>query len=308
MLDPDTFLTYLYVMADEFCKGQPPPARHPGPAAALDRSEVVTLALFGQWACFGGERGFYRYARRHLRPAFPTLPDRSQFNRLVRAHRDAVTAFGLHLAARLGARAAPYAALACSGVPTRNAKRRGAGWLAGLANIGRSGRLGWFEGLQLLTTVSPEGVLTGFALAPASTKEQQLAEGFLAARRHPDPRCPSVGRPAAGPYVADNGFVGAARHRRWRECYGAHVLCPPQRSSPRAWPAPLWRWHAGLRQIVETVYDKLHHTFRLRQERPHTLDGLQARLAAKAALHNFCLWLIGLLGRPGLAFAELIDW
>ena len=308
MLDPDTFLTYLYVMADEFCKGQLPPERHPGPAAALERSEVVTLATFGQWACFGSERGFYRYASRHLRPAFPTLPDRSQLNRLVRAHRDAVTAFGHHLADRLGARAAPYEALDCSGVPTRNAKRRGAGWLAGLANIGRSGRLGWFEGVQRLTTVSPAGVLTGFAIAPASTKEQRLAEDFLAARRWPAPRCPGVGAPAAGPYVADNGFVGATRHRRWRECYGAEVLCPPQRSSPRAWPTPLWRWHAGLRQIVETVYDKLPHAFRLRQERPHTLDGLQARLAAKAALHNFCIWLNGQLGRPGLAFADLLDW
>ena len=48
--------------------------------------------------------------------------------------------------------------------------------------------------------------------------------------------------------------------------------------------------------------------FRLRQERPHDLTGLQARLAAKVALHNFCLWLNRRLGRPGLAFADLIAW
>ncbi len=84
--------------------------------------------------------------------------------------------------------------------------------------------------------------------------------------------------------------------------------CPPRGRSPRAWPPPLWRWHAGLRQIVETVFDKRHHAFRLRRERPHALDGFQARLAAKVALHNFCLWLNGQLDRPALAFADLIAW
>lgn len=130
---------------------------------------------------------------------------------------------------------------------------------------------------------------------------------MLAARRHPDARCPP-GPAAGGPYLANNGFVGSDRHRRWRAAYGAVVPCPPQSSSPRTWLAPLWRWHAGRRQIVETVFDKLHHGFRLRRERPHALDGVQARLAAKIALHNFCLWLNRQLDRPALAFADLIAW
>jgi hypothetical protein len=61
MVDVDTFLTTLYVMVDDFCKASLPPESHPGPQAALSRSEVVTLAMFGQWQGFGSERGFYRY-------------------------------------------------------------------------------------------------------------------------------------------------------------------------------------------------------------------------------------------------------
>ncbi len=37
---------------------------------------------------------------------------------------------------------------------------------------------------------------------------------------------------------------------------------------------------ASIRQIIETVYDKLHNTFGLRRERPHDVSGLRARLAA----------------------------
>jgi hypothetical protein len=67
-------------------------------------------------------------------------------------------------------------------------------------------------------------------------------------------------------------------------------------------------WFNSIRQIVETVYDKLLNTFRLSRERPHDLSGFQARLAAKVALHNFCIWLNHLLGRPLLAFANLLAW
>jgi hypothetical protein len=58
MVDVDTFLTTLYVMVDDFCKVAWPPEPHPGPQATLSRSEVVTLALFGQWQGLGSERGF----------------------------------------------------------------------------------------------------------------------------------------------------------------------------------------------------------------------------------------------------------
>ena len=64
----------------------------------------------------------------------------------------------------------------------------------------------------------------------------------------------------------------------------------------------------SLRQIVETVYEKLHNAFGLARERPHELSGLRARLAAKVALHNFCIWLNEHLGRPRLAFADLLGW
>jgi hypothetical protein len=59
---------------------------------------------------------------------------------------------------------------------------------------------------------------------------------------------------------------------------------------------------------VETGHDRLLSTFRLAQDRPHLLRGLHARLAARVALHNLCLWINVQAGRPPLAFADLIDW
>lgn len=104
MVDRDTFLTTLYVMIDDFCQSAGFAEKHrPGPAASLSCSEVVTLAVFGQWAQFPSERAFYRYVLRDLRPAFPSLPKREQFNRLQRQQRDVIVAFSLYLGAQMQA-------------------------------------------------------------------------------------------------------------------------------------------------------------------------------------------------------------
>src|SRR5687767_4181012 len=84
MLDVDTFLTTLDVTVDDFCQSHTP-KRKPGPHASLCASEVITLSLFARWSRFSSERDFYRYAQTNLTDAFPSLRERSQFNRLVRS-------------------------------------------------------------------------------------------------------------------------------------------------------------------------------------------------------------------------------
>jgi len=308
MVDVDTFLTTLYVMVDDFCMLALPPEPHPGPQAALSRSEVVTLALFGQWQGFGSERGLYRYAQRHLRAALPQLPTRAQYHRQVRRQHATLVAFFLYLVRLLGAQRCAYDARDSSGVPPRDAQRRGAGGLPGLADSGWRTRLGWEEGVHLLLAVHPPGVITGLGVGAASTKEQPLAETFFALRRQPHPGRARVGAPAQSPSVVDKGFEGQAHPRAWWTTYGAQVICPPKRNRKTPWSKPRRRWLAGVRQLVETVHDKLQHTCRLDRERPHALSGLQTRLAAKRALHHFCRWLHEPRGWPRLAFMDVVDW
>ena len=144
MVDVDTFLTTLYVMVDDFCHSHPPKKR-PGPKASLSESEVITLAIFARWGRFCGERDFYRYARRRLHDAFPTLPGEasSQFNRLVRSCVGLIEEVALHLALMPNGRGvACYEALDTSAMPVRDAKRRGEGWLAGYAYTS-AGPIAW---------------------------------------------------------------------------------------------------------------------------------------------------------------------
>ena len=270
MVDVDTFLTTLYVMVDDFCQTQSP-KKHPGPEASLCQSEVITLAIFARWSRFASERDFYRYADDHLQGAFPTLPSRPQFNRLVRLYTHTIEEIAVKLGEMLEDRAHAYQALDSSAMPVRDAKRRGHGWLAGEADIGWSNSIEWYEGFSVLAAIEPSGVITGFCFGSASTADQPLAKTFFAVRANPNPRLISVGAAFSGVYVADKGFEGTENHRRWLECYGAEVVHPPKRNSKMPWSKPLRQWVASLRQIVETVYDKLFNAFGLWRERPHEM-------------------------------------
>lgn len=308
MFDREAFLTELYVVVDDFCKTLPASAPHRGPAAGLATSEIITLALYAQETRFPSERAFYRHAARCLRPLFPGLPGRDRFNRLVRACAAPITAFAQQLGHPLTTGdERSFEALDGTGLPTRNAKRRGGGWLTGEADIGWCTRLGWYEGLRLLLSVSPRGVVTGWGIGPASTNDRALAETLFAVRAEALPPLASVGTATSACYVADMGFSGLRCQRQWATDYGAVVISPPQTGSARVWSKPWKTWLAGIRQVIETVNDRLLFTCGLDRERPHTLDGLQARLAAAIGLHNLPCWLNERAGRGWLHVADLLE-
>jgi hypothetical protein len=305
MLDTDTFVTTVYVIVDDFCKEHLPEQSKPGPASGLSRSEVITLAILGQWSRWGSERGFYRFAEQCLRSAFPGLPNRSGYNRLARAQADAIARLSVHVAAMLRSVDDCIEAIDCTAVAVRDRHRRGNSWLLGEADIGKSSRLGWFYGFRLLIAVSSSGVITGYCCAPGSHNDRLLAEALFALRQHPSERAPSIGRAAPGVYLGDKGFAGKKWLPHWLQQYAAPLIAQGQ---TQQWSHALRQWLAHHRQIVETVFEKLHNVFALKQERPHQLDGFQMRLSAKVALHNICIAINRSLGRADLATADLLGW
>jgi hypothetical protein len=308
MLSPTDFLTELYVLIDEWDKTRPLAPLRPGPRPELARSEVLTLALFSQWSGFRSERQFWRYASCHLRPLFPQLPSRVQFLRAVHRIAPVLAHLAVHLGQALVPTECPFEILDATGIETRDARRRGIGWLPGIAAKGKCTREGWYVGLRLLVCVTPEGAITGFGIGSGNTNERKLAETFFAQRAATSSDLPSIGHPVTSWYLTDGGFTGLRWERHWLVDYGAMVICPPERTHRRAWAWEDRRWFAGKRQIVETTTEKLLSMFRMATDRWHTLTGALAWTAAKIAACNAAMVLNRHHGRPLLAFADLIDW
>ena len=89
---------------------------------------------------------------------FPTLPDRGQFNRLLRRHADAVVACLSHMVPLLQAQPCLLEGLDGTTTPIRDAKRRGLGQAARCGRY-RLQPIGWagMKAFAWLVAVNPIG-------------------------------------------------------------------------------------------------------------------------------------------------------
>jgi hypothetical protein len=272
------------------------------------------------------ERALVRHAVAHWRGYFPRLLSQGAYHRRVRDLTGVLLRLVREAAQALGAAHAAYEAVDTVPVPLARRCRGERHRLFGdEAGIGRGGSdRDWYFGCKLLVAATPDGAVTGFVLAPASTEDRWTAEALLGWRADPQadlwtpgqlppshrrgggyvgptgplgPRI-GVGAPSAGIYVADRGFQGAAWQHHWQEDYTATVLTP-------AAHATRGRQHAAWRQVVETVHGLLTSVFHLPYPGAKSRWGLITRVAAKLAALNLGIMLNRLFLRPDLALATL---
>ena len=94
-----------------------------------------------------------------------------------------------------------------------------------------------------LLSVNPEGVITGFSFAPASVKDQTLAEDFSAFRHTPHPRLPTFGGASPGLVCSGQRLCGPAEARLlWS--LGNLSAQTQQQESPAQRIAPMAGWDA----------------------------------------------------------------
>jgi len=296
-MDLDSFLVSLYVLVDDRWQhdhgGRTP--RRTGRPVRLSDPEVLTLAILSQWPRFRSERDFWRFADAHLRGYFPNLLSQGQLNRRVRALEPELRALQQAFAKEFCDPSPVYRVMDTTLIPAIvrvRASRRGL--FCGQATFGRNAsKTEWVYGFKVALVVDPDGIVTAFGLAPASSDERPIGDALGASDGH-------------GAYLADKGFTGAEWERRWLEEYGALVAATPQNNSERAWPKKDRRWAAGKRQIIEGVIYQLKDFFGLERHRAKTLSGLLARLAAKVAAYTCAQRINGSLGRPLRHLADLL--
>jgi hypothetical protein len=168
------------------------------------------------------------------------------------------------------------------------------GLFAGQAKFGRSvSKTEWAYAFKVALSVSPEGVVTAFGLAPANSDERPIGEFLVASDGH-------------DVFLADKGFSSVRWKKHWLEGHGTLVAATPHNSAKRAWPAAARPWAAGKRQLIEGVISQLKDFFGLERHRAKTLGGLLSRLAAKAAAYTCGQLLNDRLVRPLRHLADLL--
>ncbi len=334
-MDLDTFITTLYVWIDDWYKAEMEQQvkRRFGPAPKMSDSEVLTIALAGQWRVgvpWQSERGVVRYMLRHGRSWFRQMLSRSRFNQRVRDLWAVFIKLQQSLCEQLDKDRSPYEVVDCLPLPSCSASQSFQTghwlWWGTRGHGGTQGGRYW--GDQVLVSVSREHVITGWVVGPANADDRVMLQGLLSYRhgdntfRAPIPWRPwrQVTRPAfLGPllaagkpspsayYLADKGFNGFKWQQHWYQQFGVSIVSEPAYNAQGVTLATSWRrWFRGLRQAVESTFAVLTEVFCIKRLNAHSRWGQYTRLALATAAFNWGIWINRHIGRADLSHATLL--
>jgi hypothetical protein len=189
-MDLEAFFTELYVIGDDCYKAKIAQHIHKqaGAAARLSDSEVLTIALAGEWRVgvpWQSERGVVRWVNQHGRALFPQRLQRSAFNERVRWLWGAFIRLHQIVGEWLSTAQDIYECVDSVPLPAFSngqACREPGHWLWE-SRGGHGGTCGGFyTGDQALMSVTGQGVITGWLVGNADIDERWLMEAFLSAR------------------------------------------------------------------------------------------------------------------------------
>lgn len=289
ILQFEDFCLWLYVLVDDLYRQLPPtykPTR--GPQPRCSDSEVITMALVGECRGWHQETDLVS-AWRAYPHVFPTIPERSRFNRRRRQLGPAINAIRqavlrvLDLAwdAQCAIDSLPLPVIQFHLVPGAAGKGT---WQAHGAAFGKCPtKKQTIFGYKLHLLVTLGGVIRDFILAPANASDLTVGAELL--REHVDLDV-----------VGDKAYISAEVREELHNERDVNLLTVTRRDQKQQLPAALALQLNRVRQIVETVNGQLTDQLGIAAHHAHTFWGLCARLSTKLAAHTLCIYLNRLLG------------
>lgn len=334
-LDLDTLMTTLYVLIDDWYKAEMESRmkRHGGPAVKMTDSEVLTVAIAGQWRAgvpWQSERGVVRYMHKHGRHWFPNMLQRSAFNERVRKLWVAFICLQQQVAVWLQRPQDIYEVVDCVPLPAcsvAQAESKHGHWLWWSSKGYGGTHGGWYWGEQTCMSVTPQGAVTSWIIGSAHADDRWFLHALLSQRTaQPDLMGPPPRQadrtvtppPHLGPiqacgstmttdvFVTDKGFGGWRWREHWQHHCKASIVCAPQKYERGHWSRAWHRWLNSMRQIVETTFAVLTNVFDWQRLRAHSRWGQYTRVAIALAALNLGIFINHQLGRPPLSHETLI--
>ena len=293
--DLDALATALYVTIDDLLADHPhwlPERPTVGIAPKLSDAELLTLSVIQALLGHTSEAQFIRYAHTHLARLFPYLPQRSAYNKRLRAAATTTQ----HIIDTL-ARACPSwhddlwlvdsTPVEC-GRSRETAKRSD---LAGYASYGYcASHSRFFWGLRLHLITTPSGLPVAYALTSATTDERDTALAMM----HLDPM---LAARSGQKLMADKGYRSATFEAELNT-HGITLIRPSLRTEQ---PRPLQRFLKPFRQIIESVNQTLKAQLDLERHGGRKPAGVCTRILQRLLALTAAIWHNETTNRPGPA-------
>ena len=252
-------------------------ARRPGPNPDSPDSDILTIAWLLEYIGEDSESSGYQYLKAALKTVFPSLPERSRFNR--RRRNLSLASEVIRLALTQYFPKTDVFIVDSFPIPVCDFKRAKASksdfkWANATGTIATYGNcatksLGTFFGFRgsLLTTV--DGLPVDFAIASANIDDREVLP-LLCERGN---RYPIM--------LGDKGYISEQLQRELLETEDTLLFPTLRRNQKREYPEAFRRLQVRLRRRIETTINQLTEQFHVSRVRARTHWGSQTRMSNK---------------------------
>jgi Transposase DDE domain len=282
--DLDTLATAIYVTIDDLLNDHPqwrPERPAIGIAPVLNDAELLTLSIIQSVLGYTSEARFVRYANTHLKELFPYLPQRSAYNKRLRAAGTTMQ----HVIDSV-ARACPSwhddlwlvdsTPVEC-GRSRETTKRSD---MAGYASYGYcASHSRYFWGLRLHLITTPSGLPISYALTSAKTDERETALSMIELG-------PAFADRHGQILMADKGYRSTAFETALND-HGITLIRPPLKTET---PRPHQRFLKPFRQIIESVNQTFKAQLDLERHGGRKPAGVCARVLQRILALTTIIW------------------
>ena len=302
--DLDTLATALYVTIDDLLRAHPErvPVRPKGSfEPATSDAEMLTLAVMQAVLGYPSEAHWLRYAHKHLRSMFPTLPLQPGYNKRLRKLAHTMVWLIGQLARQTSV--ATDDVWVVDSTPVECARSRESvkrSDLAGWAEYGYcASHSRFFWGLRLHLVCTLHGLPIAWALTGAKADEREVLTALLASNEdlHPSQRT------AIQILIADKNYYGRAFEAELHDA-GIDLLRKARKGEK---PRPGAEFFKPLRQSVESVFDTFKGQLHLEHHHGKTITGVCTRVAQRVLALTAAIWHNDRIGAPTLRSLTAYD-
>ena len=276
--DLDTLLTALYVFVDD--QILPAERRRPGRPKRLTDAELVCLAVAQVMLDCPSQARWLRFCYCRLGGMFPYLPKQPGYCKRINAAGPLLDKALHTLAAQVSVDSDAFRFIDATPVPCGTSRpTRQRSDLAGWANYGYcASHSRWYWGLKLYLVTTAHGMPVTWCLADPKLGEREVALELLGHARDHHLLPPVV------VLIGDKGFSGHGFEAQAAEL-NVRFVRPDRRDETRR--------HgnlAGIRQLIESVYDTAKGQLSLEGHGGRTPAGVYARIAQRLLALAAAIW------------------
>lgn len=252
--------------------------------ANLSDSEIITIAIMGEVCGIDSENAWFKYVSKNFKDLFPTIGDRSRYNRTRRNLLNVIEVIRSNMVEYMTNNSNVFIV---DSMPIPVCKFARAYFSKRFKTIAEYGYCAAkkenYYGFKLHALTTIDGYITNIAITGANIDDRKALYDILPSKK--------------ATIIGDKGYISEEITNDLKETKNITLLPIKRSNSKTQYPRELKKWIGKNRKRIETIFSQLTEQFNISKVLANSITGFKTRIQGKILAHNLLCFMNQILGK-----------